>query len=185
MVIGDKDRIIATSDGRVSDTDSAGNHIVLRENQCKIHRLSDKTIVLFAGILSQCAQVVSALDSVPKITGTPQFYSDILRKTIQKCAPDNNGEINVKLIIAGLNDHGQREWWSHKIDNNGMQYEQCVMDSALRYLALGDIAPGEHDYIQDNLNNSQLPLQDRIKMCFQQAAQQHQSINTKLYWALI
>ena len=43
MVVGDEDRIIAVSDGRVSDTDSAGNNIVLRENQCKIYRLSDKT----------------------------------------------------------------------------------------------------------------------------------------------
>lgn len=185
MAVGNEDRIIAVSDGRVSDMDSAGNNIVLRENQCKIHRLSDKTVILFAGVLSQCYQVVSALNSVPKTMGAPQFYSEVLCRTVQKCTPDNKNEINVKLIIAGLNDHGKREWWSHKIDANGLQYQPCLLDKTLRYLALGDIDPGEHDYIQDNLNNDQLSLQDRIKMCFQQAAQQHQSINTKLYWELI
>lgn len=184
LVIGNESTIVGYSDGRVSATDEIGDHVVLRENQCKIDRLSDDTMILFAGELSQCLSLVEYLKTLPVENKTPALYSHIIMQTkivTRKDAPN----INVKLIVAGKRADGTREWWSHKISAAGDQCHQTRMTNHMQYLALGDIELDEENYIQEILNQKSVIDKQSIQACFEEASKRHKSINTTLFWQSI
>ena len=146
MAVGNRHGLILASDGRVSDIDDNGKHIVLDEKFKKIFRLSSSVCVLIAGNRNQCMQIVRMLQSNVVFSTMPHQCAEAIANFVQNHMAVTNKELNVRMIIAGINFIKERELYLFSADKANVEIEKRPLNDDVIYVAKGDIEEDETDY---------------------------------------
>lgn len=182
MAVGNKHKLILASDGRVSDINEKGEHIILDENFKKICRLSDSVCVLIAGNRNQCMQIVYMLKQKINACITPHVCAETIDSILQNHALVTDDELNVRMIVAGINSAKEREMYLFSADQDGIEREKKSLTDNVIYVAKGDIKEGETDYFNPILNIKGIGLKTRIKLCIAEAAKRNRSVNDVVFF---
>lgn len=181
MAVGNKHKLILASDGRVSDTNNKGEHIILDEKFKKICRLSNSVYVLIAGNRNQCMQIVYMLKQKVSACMIPHVCAETIDSILQNHILVTDDELNVRMIIAGINSAKEREMYLFSADQDGIQQEKMSLTDNVIYIAKGDIKEGETDYFNPILNAKDMDLKTRIKLCIVEAAKRNKSVNDVVF----
>ena len=182
MAVGNRHHLILASDGRVSDTDANGNHIVLDENFKKIFRLSRSVCVLIAGNRNQCMQIVHILQGNMLASTMPQLCMEAICDIFQNHMIAAANELNVRLIVAGINSLHERDLYLLSADQDGINKEKIWLNDAASYVAKGDIQEGETDYFFSILNENSRDMKTNMKLCIAEAAKRNKSVNDVVFF---
>lgn len=182
MAVGNRHKLILASDGRVSDIDNAGNHVVLDEKFKKIFRLSSSVYVLIAGNRNQCMQIVRMLQSNVVSSTVPQLCAETIDNIIQSHMLFAKKELNVRMIVAGINFMKERELYLFSADQDGMKKEKMLLNDDIIYIAKGDIEEGEVDYFYPILSVVSRDIRTNIELCIAEAARRNKSVNDTVFF---
>lgn len=182
MAVGNKHHLILASDGRVSDTDANGDHIILDENFKKIFRLSSSVYVLVAGNRNQCMQIVHILQYNVVASTMPQLCIEAICDIFQNHMIATANELNVRLIVAGINFLHERELYLFSADRDCIHKEKIWLNDVVSYVAKGDIQEGETDYFSPILNENSRDMKTNMKLCIAEAAKRNKSVNDVVFF---
>ena len=182
MAVGNRHKLILASDGRVSDIDNAGNHVVLDEKFKKIFRLSSSVYVLIAGNRSQCMQIIRRLQCEISSIMMPQVCTETINHILRNHMISAEKELNVRMIIAGLNFLKQRELYTISADKDGIEKEKIPLNDNVIYVAKGDINEDEADYFYPILNVGNRDIKLSMKLCIAEAARRNKSVNDMVFF---
>lgn len=182
MAVGDKHKLILASDGRVSDIDDEGNHIILDESFKKIFRINSSVYVLTAGDRKQCMEIIHMLQDKIVSVITPQLCTDTIYQFLQNGINFMREERNIQMIIAGFNFFKERELYLLSADIHSVKKEKISLNDNTSYVAKGDIDKDETDYFLPILNVKYRDIKSSIKLCIAEASKRKNSVNNVVFF---
>lgn len=182
MAVGNRHRLILASDGRVSDIDDNGKHVVLDEKFKKIFRLSSSVCVLIAGNRNQCVQIIRMLQSNVVFSTMPHQCAEAIVNFVQNHMIVTNKGLNIRMIIAGINFMKERELYLFSADQGNIEMGKEPLGDGIIYVAKGDIEEYENDYFYPILSVESRDMKTNMKLCIAEAAKRNESVNDFVFF---